>query len=117
MFNEKEEIVLCCNHQLYQFYLVGMLEKCFNQDSNTVCLATPYLEKSAHEDLLKERVLSLKLFAILSLKWANKENKFDPGLLRYLNSMNVNKKEMLYDLITSEIETTGSMDICINKKI
>ena len=56
------------------------------------------------------RVLSLKLFAILSLKWANKENKFDPGLLRYLNSMNVNKKEMLYDLITSEIETTGSMD-------
>lgn len=24
--------------------------------------------------------------------------------------MNVNKKEMLYDLITSEIETTGSMD-------
>lgn len=104
LFDNKEKIVMCCNRQLYQLYMVGMLEKCFNDSSNTICLATPYLEYSSKQDELLNRKLSLKIYSLLVLKWAKKDNIFDESLLKYINSMNVEKKQLLYDILLSEIE-------------
>lgn len=109
LFNEQEKIVICCNHQLYQLYMVGMLEKCFNKKSNTICLATPYLEYSPNEIELKNRIMSLKIFSLLGLKWAKKENRFDNSLLNYINTMNIEKKQMLYDILIENIETTSDI--------
>lgn len=105
LFDTKEKIVMCCNRQLYQLYMVGMLEKCFNNHSNTICLATPYLEFSERQEELENRVLSLKMFAILVMKWGKKNNTFDSSLLKYINSMNVEKKQKLYDILLEEIDT------------
>lgn len=104
LFDNKEKIVMCCNRQLYQLYMVGMLEKCFNDSSNTICLATPYLEYSSKQDELLNRKLSLKIYSLLVLKWAKKDNIFDESLLKYINSMNVEKKQLLYDILLSEID-------------
>jgi len=104
LFNEKEKIVMCCNRQLYQLYMVGMLEKCFKNDANTVCLATPYLEHSNRQDELLNRKISLKIYSLLVLKWAKKDNIFDESLLKYINSMNVEKKQLLYEIVLSEID-------------
>lgn len=106
LFSAKEKIVMCGNHQLYQLYMVGMLEKCFNPNSNTVCLATPFLIENMRQTELQDRILSLKIFSLLVLKWARKENTFDLSLLQYINTMNVKKKQMLYDILVEEVETT-----------
>lgn len=103
LFKEKEKIVMCCNRQLYQLYMVGMLEKCFRDNSDTICLATPYLEYSNKQDELLNRKMSLKIYSLLVLKWAKKDNIFDESLLKYINSMNVEKKQLLYDILLSEI--------------
>lgn len=106
LFENYEKIVLCSNHQLYQLFVVGMLEKCFDKTNNTILLATPYLNISNKEEekLLEERILSLKLFIIFNQKWAKKENAFNTSLLKYLNSMNVQKKQQLYDLVLTSKE-------------
>ena len=109
LFKEKEKIVMCGNHQLYQLYMVGLLEKCFNKNNKTICLATPYLEQSKDEFVLNNRAMSLKVFSLLTLKWSKKENTFDKSLLNYINSMNVAKKQMLYDIITEKIDTTENI--------
>lgn len=109
LFDAEEKIVMCCNRQLYQLYMVGMLEKCFNNTNKTVCLATPYLKKSAKEEELQNRILSLKMFSLLVMKWAKKDNTFEYSLLKYLNKMNVEKKQRLYNTIIEEIDGTGNI--------
>ena len=103
LFDENEKIVMCCNRQLYQLYMVGMLEKCFKNNSNTVCLATPYLAHSNKQEELVNRKISLKIYSLLVLKWAKKDNVFDESLLKYINTMNVEKKQILYDIILSNV--------------
>ena len=109
LFDVEEKIVMCCNRQLYQLYMVGMLEKCFNNTNKTVCLATPYLEHSPKEEELQSRILSLKMFSLLVMKWAKKDNTFEYSLLKYLNTMNVEKKQKLYDTMLEEINVTDNI--------
>lgn len=101
LFPMSDKIVLCCNHQLFQLYMVLMLERCFNNETKTIGIATPYINipNNDIEKELENRVLSLKLFTLFNLKWGKKENNVDVGLIRYLNSMNVEKKQQLYDII------------------
>ena len=101
LFPNHDKIVICSNHQLYQLFMVSMLEKCFENRGKTIALATPYLNIASKdkESELQDRILSTKIFTILNQKWAKKENILDEGLLTYINSMNVNKKEMLYHIL------------------
>lgn len=110
LFDNQEKIVMCCNRQLYQLYMVGMLEKCFNDNPDTICLATPYLEYSDRQDELLGRRLSLKIYSLLVLKWAKKDNVFDESLLKYINSMNVEKKELFYNIILDEINCNNDIN-------
>ena len=89
--------------------MVGMLEKCFNNTNKTVCLATPYLEHSTKEEELQSRILSLKMFSLLVMKWAKKDNTFEYSLLKYLNTMNVEKKQKLYDTMLEEINVSDNI--------
>lgn len=104
LFSKSDKIVLCSNHQLFQLYMVLMLENCFNKESKTIGLATPYInvENFGIEKELENRMLSLKLFTLFNFKWSKKENSIDIGLLKYLNSMNVEKKQQLYHLTIKE---------------
>lgn len=104
LFPEKEKIVLCSNHQLFQLYMVLMLQNCFNKDTNTIGIATPYINIAGSdlERSLEERILSLKLFTLFNFKWSKKENLIDEGLITYLNSMNVEKKQQLYNIVMQE---------------
>ena len=104
LFPNKEKVVICSNHQLYQLFMVSMLEKCFNSPGKTIALATPYLNiiQKEKEKELEDRVLSTIIFSILNQKWAKKENSLDPGLLTYINSMNVVKKEQLYSILMEQ---------------
>lgn len=68
-----------------------MLEKYFNNNSNTICLTTLHLEYSSKQDELLNRKISLKIYSLLVLKWAKKDNHFNESLLKYINSMNVEK--------------------------
>ena len=86
-----------------------MLENCFTKDSKTICLATPYLISNNCELELEDKIMSLKVFDLLVLKWAKKDNTFDVSLLNYINSMSVEKKQMLYDILIEEIETTSDI--------
>jgi len=104
LFPQKEKIILCSNHQLFQLYMVLMLENCFNDEVNTIGIATPYINVTMNdlEEKLEGRIISLKLFTLFNLKWGKKENLIDIGLINYLNSMNVNKKQQLYDIVMQE---------------
>lgn len=118
LFSEKEKIVLCSNHQLFQLYMVLMLENCFNQNTNTIGIATPYIniQRTDLEQSLEERILSLKLFTLFNFKWSKKENTLDPGLITYLNSMNVIKKQQLYDIVMEPI-ISSSLDSDIRRAL
>lgn len=110
LFNSEEKIVICSNHQLYQLFMVSLLENCFGNNGNTICLATPYLNiKHQLECSLEKRLLSTKLVALLNLKWSRKENNLDEGLIRFINSMNVVKKQQLYDILTEQV-SFGSLE-------
>ncbi len=104
LFPNCDKIVMCSNHQLYQLYMVTLLEKCFKNEGKTIALATPYLnvDNKNKEKELEDRLLSLKIFTILNQKFAKKENIFDEGLLNYVNNMNVNKKQMLYEILMEQ---------------
>lgn len=122
LFPNTDKIVICSNHQLYQLFMVAMLEKCFDNQGKTICLATPYLnvENKSKELELEDRIVSLKIISLLSQKWSKKENSFDEGLLKYINSMNVEKKQMLYELIIEEIEQMeieNELKLILTKKI
>ena len=87
---------------LYQLFLVGVLEKCLNKDSNTILLATPYLTNA--KDLINdpdfiEGEKFRKLSILFNLKWANKERNYDSTILRYLKSLNTEKRINLYNII------------------
>ena len=100
LFPNNDKIVICSNHQLYQLFMVSMLEKCYIS-GQTIALATPYLNipNKEKEQELVDRIMSLNIFTILNQKWAKKENVFDEGLLSYINTMNISKKEMLYNIL------------------
>ena len=119
LFPNANKIVMCSNHQLYQLFIVSMLEKCYNNNGNTISLATPYLNSTyKNEQELKNRILSLKIFTVLNQKWAKKENVINEGLLNYINSMNVNKKEMLYEILqekTSEEDMLKALKEILTK--
>lgn len=122
LFPNKEKIVICSNHQLYQLFMVCLLEKCFEDNGKTICLATPYLNINNNESEreLEDRIISLKLFALLNQKWSKKENIFDEGLVKFINSMNVVKKQMLYDIVTEQIQETEvykDLKLILTKKI
>lgn len=122
LFPNSEKIILCSNHQLYQLFMVAMLEKCFDNKGRTICLATPYLNilDKTKESELKERIISLKIFTLLNQKWTRKENNFDEGLLKYINSMNIQKKEELYNLIrekSTEEDFDEVLRIILTKEI
>lgn len=103
LFDDCNKIVVCCNHQLYQLYMVLLFEKMFNLNNKTIGIATPYINTNDNANkMLEDRVLSTKLFCLLNIKWNNKENCVNEGLINYLNSMNVEKKQQLYELIMSE---------------
>lgn len=112
LFEEEEKIVLCSNHQLYQLYMVLLLEKCFDNNTTTIGLATPHVNMhgSELEQSLEQRILSFKLWELLNFRWNVKENKIDYGLISYLNSMNVTKKQQLYEIIMQEDSETISVD-------
>ena len=95
--------------------MVTLLEKCFNNQGNTISLATPYLniDIANKEKELEDRLLSLKIFTILNQRFAKKENIFDEGLLNYVNNMNVNKKQILYDIL---LEPNNEQNILIALK-
>ena len=111
---------MCSNRQLYQLYMVGMLELTFKNNKNTIFLATPYLEYSQKQEELEERIISLKIFTLLVMKWSKKDNLFDESLLKYINTMNVEKKQMLYNLLIEEIESKSEiiedLNIILSKK-
>lgn len=104
LFPNRDKIVICSNHQLYQLFMVSMLEKCFPNKGKTISLATPYLNISSKdkENELQDRILSTRIFSILNQKWAKKDNILDEGLLSYINNMNVTKKEMLYNILMEQ---------------
>lgn len=90
--------------------MVSLLENCFRNNGKTICLATPYLNVEHQlECSLEKRLLSTKLVALLNLKWAKKENYLDEGLIKFINSMNVVKKQQLYDILTESI-SVGSLE-------
>lgn len=104
LFNNYEKVVMCSNHQLYQLYMVMMLEKCFDNASTTIGLATPYINSNnaESEKCLENRVLSLKLFLLFCMRWQKKENTVDSGLLACLSRMSVDKLQQLYSIVMQE---------------
>lgn len=122
LFPNTEKIVICSNHQLYQLFMVSLLEKCFDTKGKTISLATPYLniiDKDINKEL-EERIISLKIFSLLNQKWSRKENSLDEGLLKYINSMNIEKKQQLYELILNQTEILDleeSLKVILTKEI
>ena len=122
LFPNAEKIILCSNHQLYQLFMVSLLEKCFNNQGKTIAIATPYLNipNNSINKELQERIISLKLFALLNQKWSRKENSCDEALLKYINTMNIEKKQELYELILTQTENNDleqSLKLILTKEI
>lgn len=94
---------------------------CFLYITKTICLATPYLnvKDKELEQRLQDRAISLKLFTLFNQKWSKKENIFNGGLLVFLNSMSVEKKSQLYELVYArEVDQISLLELikCILTK-
>jgi hypothetical protein len=102
LFPEKEKIILCGNRELYQLFLVNVLEKCLDESTESIYIGTPILtgiNDFKIDPIDEDYVLTKKLAIIFNIKWNKKDKPFDKEILRFLKSMSLEKKQQLYELI------------------
>lgn len=103
-FPEKNKTVLCGNKELYQLYLTGIFDKCLNNDSNTVLLATPIINKINDYDYASESLddaLTKKLAVIFNISWGLKNKNFDENILNKLKRTPYERKEQMWNAIVN----------------
>ena len=131
-FKEEQKIIVSGNRMLYQLFLVGVVEKCLNKNSNTILLGTPYITNIKNiineEKFINEEIFR-KLTILFNLKWSKKERNYDETILSYLKNIDIEKRKEIYDIICTQVdsqknffETTNdilnnqfNMQKCINK--
>ena len=101
-FPNTEKVVVSGNKMVYQLFLVGVLEKCLQNDSKTVLLGTPYIDNlkqiSDNPNFLENNTFR-KLAILFSMKWKNKNIKIDDTILKYLKKLTNADLELLYSII------------------
>lgn len=111
LFQEEEKIVICGNRELYQLYLVGLMEKMIKPTAQTLLIGTPFLTglnvlSSVASN--EEEQLNKKLGILLNIKWMRKEKEYEDSIFKYLEKLSLEKKRrMLYNLKEERTEKRG----------
>lgn len=102
LFTEQEKVVLCGNKELYQLFMVGMLERCLNKNASTIFIGTPIINgiNNYNFDVSDdEDIITKKLSIILNLKWNVKQRNVDADIINKLRRMPFDKKNQIYNII------------------
>lgn len=111
LFKEQEKIVICGNKELYQLYMLGVLEKCLNPNSTTLFVGTPMINGINDFDFpcqTPNDILTKKLGIIFNMTWGAKVKDFDSALLDKLKRMPYEKKLKLYEIVCNPIQKEGT---------
>lgn len=106
-FPEKQKIVVGGNKMSYQLFLVGLLEKCFNPNPQTILLGTPYIDNIkdiTQNQYFKCDNLFRKISVLLSLRSRNKNVRIDDTVLKYLLNLSEEDLKDLYGILCSSNE-------------
>ena len=113
LFKEPEKVVICGNHEIYQLYLVGLLEKSLREESKTVLVGTPFLTglNALPSSISSEEQLLVKKIGILmNIKWFRKEKEYENSIFKGIAKLPLEKKrELLYNL-KEEIKVHQSLE-------
>lgn len=113
LFKEPEKVVICGNHEMYQLYLVGLLEKSLREESKTVLVGTPFLTglNALPSSISSEEQLLVKKIGILmNIKWFRKEKEYEDSIFKGIAKLPLEKKrELLYNL-KEEIKVHQSLE-------
>lgn len=112
-FSEQEKIVVSGNKMIYQLFLVSVLEKCLSPQNDTILIGTPYITNIKNilenPDFIQNEQLR-KLFIIFNMRWAKKQLLYDESILKYLKTMEREKRNHLYDIINRKYINTSFFD-------
>ena len=97
--------MIASNHQMYQMYLLNYLNKILGEKTIHF-IATPYMNNSLLTDPLIEFERNMdefykKLFILYNLKWKNKNCDWSTSVIKYLNTINADKRRNLYNIIVA----------------
>ena len=117
-FNEKNQILIASNHQLYEMYILNYINAMF-YNKNLNFIATPYMKKpdfniEENFDLNSDKYYK-KLCLIYSLKWKNKSCNYDRSLFKFIKKLNVDNRRILFDYISQNIENITTIEEELNK--
>lgn len=117
-FNEKNEILIASNHQLYEMYILNYINN-MSSKKNLNFIATPYMKKSnfdINQEFNKyDDVLYKKLSLLYSLKWKNKDCTWNKSIFKGIAKLGGIKREILYnDIIESKISENFNIEEYLN---
>jgi len=122
LFEEEEKIIISGNHEIYQLYMVGMLEHTLKPNSKTILIGSPFLtglNELSSEVSDEAEMLSKKLGMIFNIKWNRKEKPYEDTIFRYFTRISLEKKRKLLEIVNKEIATTESlsqdMSLCLRR--
>ena len=118
-FDEKNQILIASNHQLYEMFILNYINNIFGT-KNLSFIATPYMNKTdldIYFELDKiDDILYKKLALIYSLKWRKKNCDWDKTIFKGISKLGGANREILYNIITGEFEDyKGDLDNYINE--
>lgn len=102
LFDDDEKVILCGNKELYQLYMVSVLEYVLNSHINSIYVGTPIIEGINDCNFSVNNiddVITKKLIVILNTKWSVKQRKIDYDLVSKLRRMPLDKKFDIYETI------------------
>lgn len=106
IYDEKRQIYVASNHQLYPIYVMNLINNALNE-KEVFYILNPYLGKSEGlrldvEKLYERSPIYAKLAIISSLRWKKKDCTWDNSVLRGLSKYDENILNQLYDVMILE---------------
>lgn len=101
IYDEKRQIYVASNHQLYPIYVMNLINNALNE-KEVFYILNPYLGKSEDlrldaEKLYEKSPIYAKLAIISSLRWKKKDCNWDNSILRGLSKYDEDILNQLYD--------------------
>lgn len=101
IYDEKRQIYVASNHQLYPIYVMNLINNALDE-KEVFYILNPYLGKSEDlrldaEKLYEKSPIYAKLAIISSLRWKKKDCNWDNSILRGLSKYDEDILDQLYD--------------------
>ena len=102
---EKNQVFIASNHQLYEMYIMNYLSKMIGEKSLSF-IATPYLDSYPNfnpelEFAKMDDEFLIKLAILYTLKWKKKNCAWDPSIIKGLANLKPEERGQIWEILSN----------------